>query len=68
MYANPKHIRSNEIKIRLNDDEMRLIEALATFNQQQRAVFARELMIDALKNMVDLEVEAESRSVPLTMH
>ncbi|MFL9582393.1 hypothetical protein [Stenotrophomonas sp. AB1(2024)] len=51
MYADPTHIRDNEVKIRLNDDELAVIEALARFNQQQRAVFVRKVLLAGVQSM-----------------
>jgi hypothetical protein len=48
MYADPSHIRDNEVKVRLNDQELAVVEALAQFNQRQRAVFVRDLMLEGL--------------------
>jgi uncharacterized protein YeeX (DUF496 family) len=51
MYADPRHIRDHEVKVRLNEDELHLLEALAQYNQTQRAVLARELILDALAKL-----------------
>lgn len=48
MYADPTHIRKCEIKIRVNQDRFAAIDALAKLNKMQRAVFAMELMDEAL--------------------
>jgi len=48
MYADPRHIRDNPIKVRLNDDEYAAIEALARLNKRQPAVFARELLMQGI--------------------
>ncbi|MEO5811568.1 MAG: hypothetical protein ABIU96_04030 [Rhodanobacter sp.] len=45
MYDDPTHIRSHEIKVRLNEDELALVDALARFNRRQRAAFVRELLM-----------------------
>ena len=51
MYADPRHIRDHEVKVRLNEDELHLLEALAQYNQTQRAVLARQLILDALAKL-----------------
>lgn len=48
MYADPRHIRDNPIKVRLNDDEYAAIEALARLNKRQPAAFARELLMEGI--------------------
>jgi hypothetical protein len=48
MYADPRHIRDNPIKVRLNDDEYAVIEAMARLNKRQPAVFARELLMQGI--------------------
>lgn len=49
MYADPRHIRDNPIKVRLNEDESAAIEALARLNKMQVAVFARELLLEGIR-------------------
>lgn len=45
MYDDPAHIRDREIKVRLNDDELAVVDALARYNRRQRAAFVRELVM-----------------------
>lgn len=45
MYDDPAHIRDHEIKVRLNDDELAVVDALARYNQRQRATFIRDLVM-----------------------
>jgi len=52
MYADPRHLRDHEIKVRLSEDAYRLVEALATFKGTQRAVLARELLLEGLEALV----------------
>ena len=61
MYDDPTHIRSHEIKVRLNDEELALVNALARFNQRQRAVFMRELVMGAVARLED---ESTSHRIP----
>jgi len=49
MYENPKHIRDREVKVRLDDAAFDLLNAMATYGRQQRAVLARELIEEGLK-------------------
>lgn len=49
MYADPQFIRSHEVKLRFNDQEAALIEALVGYTGQQRAVLLRELVMEGLK-------------------
>lgn len=49
MYADPSHIRDHVIKVRLNDAELGLLEALTRFNQAQLAAFARDLILAQLQ-------------------
>lgn len=48
MYADPTHVRKHEIKIRVNQDQLAVVDSLARLNKRQRAVFALELMFEAL--------------------
>jgi hypothetical protein len=45
MYDDPAHIRDREIKVRLNDDELAVVDALARYNRRQRAAFVRDLVM-----------------------
>jgi hypothetical protein len=51
MYADPKHIRDHEIKLRVDEDTFQLIEAMARYNRTQKAVLVRELVHSALERM-----------------
>lgn len=61
MYDDPTHIRAHEVKVRLNDEELALVDALARFNRQQRAAFVRELLM-ASAQRVHEEVTAGHRA------
>ncbi len=45
MYDDPTHIRDREIKVRLNDEELAVVDALARYNRRQRAAFIRDLLM-----------------------
>jgi hypothetical protein len=49
MYPDPTHVRKHEIKIRVNDDQLRVVDAVARLNKRQRAVLALELMFEGLE-------------------
>lgn len=53
MYADPRHLRDHEIKVRLSEDAYRLIEAMASYRGTQRAVLARELVLEGLAALVE---------------
>ncbi len=56
MYDDPyRDLRSVEVKIRLRPDEARLLSALAEYNRSQRAVIARELLLERLHEMQQVE-------------
>lgn len=61
MYDDPTHVRAHEIKVRLNDDELALVDALARFNQRQRAAFVRDLLMASARRL-DLDC-GESHSI-----
>jgi hypothetical protein len=48
MYADPAHLRTKVIKVRLNDDERDLVDALARLNKRQPAVLLRDLVLQGL--------------------
>lgn len=49
MYDDPTHIRDREIKVRFNEDELALVDALARYNRRQRAAFIRELLLSSVE-------------------
>jgi len=51
MYANPKHLRDHELKVRLDEASVALVRALAEYNRMQPAVLARELILDGIQRM-----------------
>ncbi|MFC4729509.1 hypothetical protein [Coralloluteibacterium thermophilus] len=59
MYADPSHIRDNVIKVRLNDDELALVTALARFNQSQLAAFLRDLV---MKEVADMQATEQAHA------
>lgn len=52
MYADPRHLRDHEIKVRVDEDTARLLEALARYRRTQRAVLARELLLEGLERLL----------------
>jgi hypothetical protein len=53
MYADPKHLRDHEIKLRVDEDTFHLIEAMARFSRTQKAVLVRDLVKAALDQMTE---------------
>jgi hypothetical protein len=49
MYADPTHARKHEIKVRVNADQLAVVDSMARLNRRQRAVFALELIFEALE-------------------
>jgi hypothetical protein len=47
MYSDPTKIRSHVTKIRLSDDEHKLIDAFVNYTGEQKAVLLRELILEA---------------------
>lgn len=54
-YENPRHIRRNVIKIRVNDDEYDLLSACANLGRKQKATLAREWMLAEMKRRAALD-------------
>ena len=46
MYQDPTKIRQHVVKIRLSDEEHRLLQALVDFTGEQKAAFIRRLVLD----------------------
>lgn len=46
MYTDPSLIREHVVKLRLNDNESALIDALVNYTGQQKAALLRELLLE----------------------
>lgn len=51
MYLDRTAVRDHEVKVRLNEHELAVVDALSQYNHRQRAVFVRELMLAGLAAM-----------------
>lgn len=51
MYAEHTHLRNKVIKVRLNEDERYLVDALARINKTQPAVLLRDLVLERLERL-----------------
>lgn len=45
MYSDPSRLRQNVVKIRLSDEEHRLVQALVDYTGEQKATLIREVVI-----------------------
>lgn len=61
MYDDPAHVRDREIKVRLNEAELRVVDALANYNGRQRAAFVRELVMASVAR-IEREGNAQSQA------
>lgn len=61
MYADPTHLRNKVIKVRLNEDERDLVDALARINKRQPAVLLRDLVLQGLA-LFEQEITEEQRA------
>ena len=52
MYADPRKIKKNEVKVRLDDDVNDLLEALVKNSGGQKAVIVRDIFMRGLKESV----------------
>ena len=46
MYADPSKIRDNVVKVRLNDAEAQLLDALVAYTGEQKASLIREMLLE----------------------
>lgn len=52
MYQDVSLIRTHEIKLRLNDKEVALIEAFTNYTGGQKSVLARELVLSSIADLM----------------
>jgi len=62
MYANPRHLRDHEIKVRLDEASYRLVRALADYNRRQPAVLVRELLLAGIDRLLAQQQVAEKEA------
>lgn len=55
MYSDPTHIRKHPKKISLNDDELRFIEMAAQLAKTQPSAYIRELAMERLAQLMEIE-------------
>jgi hypothetical protein len=61
MYADPSQIRDNVVKLRFNDTEAELIDAITNYTGQQKAALLRELLLEQAR----LVLAGEANYAPL---
>lgn len=52
MYADPRKVKKNEVKVRLDDDVNELLEALVKTTGGQKAVIVRDIFMRGLEESV----------------
>lgn len=62
MYSDPSNIRRHVVKVRLNDREAELLDAWNNYTGQQKAVVAREMLLEQAR--LDLEAAMGSTDAP----
>jgi rRNA-processing protein FCF1 len=62
MYAEHTHLRNKVIKVRLNEDERDLVDALARINKTQPAVLLRDLVLERLERL-EAQEKRNGRSI-----
>ncbi len=55
MYSNPAHIKKHPYKVSLNDEQKALIEAAASAVGEQPSAYLRELAMEKLNEMIQLD-------------
>lgn len=52
MYTDPSQIRDHVVKLRFNDTEAELIDAITNYTGQQKAALLRELLLEQARLVV----------------
>ncbi|WP_313052918.1 hypothetical protein [Pantoea piersonii] len=61
MYADPKHLKDKETKVRLDEEFDTFLSSLARIHRTQKAVLAREILEAAMLRMRE-ELTADERT------
>jgi len=57
MYSDPTKIRTHVVKIRLSDEECRLVDAFVDYTGEQKAALLRELILQQVHDSIGLPLE-----------
>lgn len=58
MYSDPTKIRSHIVKIRLSDEEHKLVQAYVEYTGEQKAALLRELILQQVQESIGLPVQS----------
>lgn len=58
MYSDPTLIRRHTVKLRFNDREAALVDALVTYTGEEKAAFIRSLLLDRAMEVLHAEQSA----------
>lgn len=53
MYADPKNIREHAVKVRMTQDELTLLDAMANISKKQRATLMYEILMEAVNEKLN---------------
>ena len=62
MYADPSKIRDNVVKVRLNDAEAQLLDALVRYTGEQKATLFRHLLLDRATQLIEAGAIRKNRA------
>lgn len=62
MYSDPTLIRKHTVKLRFNDREAALVDALVTYTGEEKAAFIRSLILDRAMEVLHAEQSASAAS------
>jgi uncharacterized protein (DUF1778 family) len=58
MYGDPALIRKHTVKLRFNDNEARLVDALVAYTGEEKAAFIRSLILDRAAEVLHADQSA----------
>lgn len=62
MYSDPTLIRKHTVKLRFNDREAALVDALTQYTGEEKAAFIRSLILDRAMEVLHAEQSASAAS------
>jgi hypothetical protein len=62
MYSDPTLIRKHTVKLRFNDREAALVDALVTYTGEEKAAFIRDLILGRAMEVLHTEQSASQAS------
>ena len=67
MYSDPARLRNYVVKLRLSEEENRLVDALVDYTGEQKAALIRQLVLEQAASVLGINPTPQSMAMPSPM-